>query len=140
MIGVGDDQLMHIPRTRPVNLGLPLEDSDIDYEQLQEAEGEMAEEPADKSDIEHLTGEFMPFGRKTTGKHTVPGSVKNIKSRLRKFKDLYEFPKGDRGEVYRYFEKQLNEVMLRELRSALKEYQDVVDNYQYTKASMIDDQ
>jgi helicase required for RNAi-mediated heterochromatin assembly 1 len=75
--------------------------------------------------------------RKFTGRHSHPQTLndKKIKQKLASWKNLYDVPVAHRGEVYRFFEKEMNKIVLKELKVRLKEYQDFVNGWTVTKVS-----
>jgi helicase required for RNAi-mediated heterochromatin assembly 1 len=130
-------QVEPIPRAPSINFGLPLEETDLDFEQLQEVELEAeGDEGCDalrgNDDNEALRGTWVPFRRKFTGKYSASITVRRVKKYL-EIQDLYRIPLGHRGELYRYFEMLQNERMLKALRAILKEYKDTVDSIRSTK-------
>ncbi|OWP00699.1 hypothetical protein B2J93_1084 [Marssonina coronariae] len=127
------DQLMLIPRAPLVNLGLPLEDADIELEQLRdlEASGEAHEEK--ESDF-GLNGIWVGFQRRFTGRHSAPVHGGDVKKLLKKCENMYEIPQARRGEVYRYFEKEIDAVIATSLRQLLQKYKRCVDDYSVTKS------
>jgi helicase required for RNAi-mediated heterochromatin assembly 1 len=139
LIGLTPDQMMRVPGTPQINLGLPIED-DIENEDIEELEDALA---ADVTGIgamkevadDALTGEWVPIRRRTTGRHTFPAILtdRKIKQMLAREKNLFDIPLAMRGEVYRFFEKQVNLITLRDLRACLKEYQSQVNSYMLTK-------
>ena len=56
LLGVGDGALAPIPRTPQINLGLPLEEADLEFEQLQELEQEL------EGKQEYVSQEFRILG------------------------------------------------------------------------------
>ncbi len=137
-VGVTESQLMPIESAPPVDRTLPVEESDIEFEQLQELERQMVAEDGTQSnkDLDGLNGVWLPFGRQQTGKHvsqTFPINEKRIRRKVARVKNLYDIPTTERGEFYRYFEKQLNESMLCKLKGLLKNYQHNVEEYQIAK-------
>jgi helicase required for RNAi-mediated heterochromatin assembly 1 len=139
MIGLTKDQMMRIPETPPINLGLPMEESDIEYEQIEELEEEAnvkadGEKPQDDS----LNGIWVPFNRKFTGRHSSPPTLndKKIKKLLTSHKNLLEIPVALRGEIYRFFEKQVNIIALRDFRTRLQQFEQHVNSYLVTKVSV----
>ncbi|CAL3971107.1 unnamed protein product [Diplocarpon coronariae] len=124
---------MLIPRAPLVNLGLPLEDADIELEQLRdlEASGEAHEEK--ESDF-GLNGIWVGFQRRFTGRHSAPVHGGDVKKLLKKCENMYEIPQARRGEVYRYFEKEIDAVIATSLRQLLQKYKRCVDDYSVTKS------
>lgn len=120
---------MPISVTPSVNLGLPLEEGDIEYEQQQDWELEMtaADAPEDK-ERDALAGTYLGFRRKLTGRHVSTFNEKKVKKLLAGKKNLYDIPVGERGNVYRFGELKLNKSMEKNLRSHLKLYQAAVDD------------
>ncbi|PVH72387.1 hypothetical protein DL98DRAFT_553156 [Cadophora sp. DSE1049] len=130
-----DSQLMPIPLTPSVNLGFPLEDGDIEYEQLQELALETADAggPDEKDPDFGLDGNWLGFARKFTGRHSTPVVDSTMRRKLSRCKDLFEIPIAERGQMYRYFEKQVNSVMMQKLQEFLPKYQRYVENYSITR-------
>lgn len=138
--GVGG-ALKAIKGTPQVNLGLPMEEEDISFEQARllalELDGNEndPDSPAKDQDSDALGGVWVPFKRKFTGCEAHVSDVK-MKGILKKTSDLNRIEKGPiRGEIYRYWEKKLNIIALRELRAHLTEYHKMVRDYQVTKVS-----
>lgn len=123
------DQLMPIPQTPAVNMGLELEDTEVEYEQIEEIEGEQR---AEAKDIDGLSGDWFAFQRTMTGKSSPATSFSSIKKYSRK-KNLYEIPVPYRGEVYRAWEKELNKKMLQDLKGHMKEYGEIAKIYEVAK-------
>jgi len=120
-------QLMPIPRTPLVNLGLELEDTEMEYEEIEEMEGEASAELREAKE-EGLSGDWFPFARTSTGKSSPATAPSKIKKWCNK-KNLYDVPVAFRGEVYRAWVTQLDAKILRELRAHMYEYQDITKRY-----------
>lgn len=120
-----------MPHAPLINMGLPLEESDLEYEQLQEVEQETEGLPADK-DIDALRGVIIAFGRTTTGR-CLPGHEDRKIKKLASKKDLHEIPAGMRGPVYRYWEKQLDKSILAKLKEQLRGYKSSTDDLRMVK-------
>lgn len=134
---------MPVPETAPVNLGLAVEQGDIEYEeQIEDVDNEFKADATDEEnkldDDEGLKGEWLPFMRKFTGRHSHPQTLsdKGIKQKLASWKNLYDVPVAHRGEVYRFLEKEMNKIVLKELKVRFKEYQDFVNGWTVTKVSL----
>lgn len=128
---------MPIPPTPTINVDLPLEEVDIEAEQLAELEADMkaeAEGP-DTKDSDSLRGEWFSFQRKFTGRHKFPRLLtdKQIKKMLATTSDLYEISLPMRGEIYRFLEKQVYGRILKELKLRLAEYDKMIKGYSITK-------
>jgi helicase required for RNAi-mediated heterochromatin assembly 1 len=134
-VGLTEDQMVPVPEAPPINLGLPMEESDIEYEQITELQEEFDPQADGAKDTDILSGEWLPFKRKFTGRHPFPSFLndKKIKKMLNAQKNLFDIPVAMRGEVYRFFEKQMNMIALREFRVRLKEYENSVKSYVVTK-------
>jgi helicase required for RNAi-mediated heterochromatin assembly 1 len=131
---------MPVPETPPLNLGLAVEETDLDYEEeIADIDNEFKVDATDVEnrldDLEGLKGEWLSFRRKFTGRHSHPPTLsdKKIKQKLGSLKNLYDIPLANRGEVYRYFEKEMNKAALREFKGRLKEYQEYVNGWNVTK-------
>lgn len=124
---------MQIPPTPPLNLDLDLEENEEDYENPQEFGLDDSElvESQEAKDNQGLPGEFVAFNRRLTGRSSTITTQK-LRKLLGK-KDLYDIPVAYRGEVYRSWEKQLNEKMLRELKLQLKDYQSECDRLKVSR-------
>ncbi|KAK2624874.1 hypothetical protein QTJ16_006067 [Diplocarpon rosae] len=124
---------MSVPRAPLVNLGLPLEDADIELEQLRdlEASGEAHEEK--ESDF-GLNGMWVGFERRFTGRHSPLVHGEYVKQQLKKCENMYEIPQARRGEVYRYFEKEMYATITTSLRQIFQKYKRCVDDYSVTKS------
>ena len=134
LLGVGDGSLVPIPRTPQINLGLPLEEADLEFEQLQELEQELegAGVKEDK-DRETLFGTWLPFRRDFTGKGSSGIDDRKIKKVLGSNNNLYDIPEALRGSIYRYWEKQINKDCLARLKPLLVEYKHIIDSAKVTK-------
>ncbi|KAG0650451.1 Helicase required for RNAi-mediated heterochromatin assembly 1, partial [Hyphodiscus hymeniophilus] len=128
--------LIPMPHAPLVNHGLPMEESDLEFEQLREFEEENEHSPEDKG-LDALSGVMIAFGRTMTSRCPPAAEDRKIKKFLASKKDLYEIPPGMRGQVYRYFEKQLNKMILAKLKEHLKQYKSAVDNIQIAKSKWL---
>jgi helicase required for RNAi-mediated heterochromatin assembly 1 len=141
-IGLTEDQLMPVPETAPVNLGLEVEQESLSEERVEDIDNEFKVDAADEErnldDDEGLIGDWLPFKRKFTGKHSHPPTLsdRKIKNNLTSWKNLYDVPLAHRGEVYRFFEKEMNKFVLKDLKTRLKEYQDCVNGWTITKVKL----
>ncbi|CZS98291.1 uncharacterized protein RCO7_08942 [Rhynchosporium graminicola] len=126
-----ESQLMKIPGAPPVNFGFPLEESDIEAEQLRALESEATDtKPEDKDSDFGLIGQWVPFGRKWTGKHKAHFADGAARRRLTRITDLYKIPISERGQFYRYFEGQMNKIVMLKVQEVLVKYErHVEDNY-----------
>lgn len=126
---------MPIPPTPSVNLGFPLEDGDIEYEQLQELALATAEAggPDEKDPDFGLGGNWLGFARKFTGRHSTPVVDTSLRRKLSRCKDLFGIPIAERGQMYRYFEKQMNSVLMQKLQEFLPKYQRYVEDFSITR-------
>ncbi|KAH7311881.1 P-loop containing nucleoside triphosphate hydrolase protein [Rhexocercosporidium sp. MPI-PUGE-AT-0058] len=120
-----ESQLMPIEGAPRVNLGFPLEEGDIEAEQLQALEQEAADAVRleEKESEIGLSGRWVPFGPDSTSKR-----------RLNRCKDLFEIPLGERGQMYRYFENQMNKIMMQKFQEMLIKYQKYVEDSYITKS------
>lgn len=128
---------MQIEGAPHVNFGFPLEESDIEAEQLLALEQQTADESGieDKESDNGLSGVWVSFGRKFTGKHGSHLSDSSARRKLNRCKDLFEIPLTERGEMYRYFEKQMNKIMMKSLQEVLVKYQRYVEDNYFTKVN-----
>ena len=134
MLGVGDGTLVPIPRTPQINLGLPLEEADLEFEQLQELEQELeGTEVKEDKERETLFGVWLPFRRDFTGRASAAIDDRKIKKVLGSNDNLYDIPEAWRGSIYRYWEKQINKDCLAELKPLLVEYKCIIDSAKVTK-------
>jgi helicase required for RNAi-mediated heterochromatin assembly 1 len=139
-----EDQIMPVPETAPINLGLGLEEGDVEYEEQVEDIGnefkaDFSEEVNNLDDDEGLEGEWLPFLRKFTGRHSHPQTLsdKKIKQKIASWKNMYDIPVGQRGEVYRFLEKEMNKIVLKDLKARLIKYQDYVNAWTVTKVPLL---
>ncbi|KAE9364989.1 P-loop containing nucleoside triphosphate hydrolase protein [Stipitochalara longipes BDJ] len=134
-----EEQIMPVPETTPINLGLEVEQADIEEEEVEDIDNEFKTDAADEEskldDEDGLEGVELLFKRKFTGRHSFPSNLsdKKIKQKLASLKNLYDIPLAHRGEFYRFFEKAMNKNVLKELKVRLKEYQDAVNGWTVTK-------
>ena len=131
--GLGRDQVRAIPKTPAINLGLPLEEMDLEYEQLHEQED--GPEGRDENDIDAMRGTTIPFRRIWTGKSSSTWPDRKIEKELSKSTNLYNISAANRGTVYRYFERQLDKQMLEKVRELYKQYQMIVNETRVKKVS-----
>lgn len=142
VIGLTEAQIMPVPQTAPVNLGLEVEQEDLNEEQVEDINNEFKADATDEErnldDEEGLKGDWVPFQRKFTGRHSYPQNLsdKMIKQKLASWKNLYDVPLAHRGEVYRFWEKEMNKIVVKELKAKLKDYQDCVKGWSVTKVSI----
>jgi helicase required for RNAi-mediated heterochromatin assembly 1 len=115
-----------------INFGLPVEESDLEFEQLQQLELDDEESPIGK-ETDVLRGKWIPFRRQWTGRCPAGVEYRKVKKLLSSNKNLYDIPMGMRGPVYRFWEKKLNKHMLEKLRGHLKEYKSTVNSIRVTK-------
>jgi helicase required for RNAi-mediated heterochromatin assembly 1 len=134
LVGLGVDGLTPIPRTPQVNLGLPLEEADLEFEQLQELEQELEGQDFEE-DNGRLFGRWLPFQRDFTGKASATIDDRKIRKFLRSHESLYDIPGSWRGSIYRYWEKQLNKDCLAKLQILLADYNRIVDTNKITKVA-----
>lgn len=113
---------------------MPLEEADLEFEQLQELEHELegAEFQEDR-DREALYGKWFPFVRDYTGRASATFDDRRIRKMLASHDNLYDIPETWRGSIYRYWEKQLSKDCLAKLKPILAEYQRVVEKTKITK-------
>ncbi|RKF60267.1 Helicase required for RNAi-mediated heterochromatin assembly 1 [Erysiphe neolycopersici] len=132
---LGDDQIMYIKRASPVNLGLPLEEENSEYEKkidIMDVDKDLDDQFDSNSG--ELIGSWIPYLRKYTGRHVGTIDSKKWRRRLSKIKDIYEIHENERGIAYRYFEMRVNSCILKTFKSALKEYQKLVHEFQIVRA------
>jgi helicase required for RNAi-mediated heterochromatin assembly 1 len=132
LLGLGADALTPIPRTPQINLGLPLEEADLEFEQLQELELELEGQNFEE-DNGRLFGRWLPFLRDFTGKASATIDDRKIRKFLACHENLYDIPESWRGSIYRYWEKQLNKDCLAKLQTLLADYKRIVDTTKITK-------
>ncbi|RDL41661.1 p-loop containing nucleoside triphosphate hydrolase [Venustampulla echinocandica] len=128
------DQFDAIPRTPPVNTDLPMEEGDIEKEQLRELEMEAQTNIHEEkeSNREALTGKWLGFIRTVNGRGSGIDD-RDIKKLLSASNSLHSIPAPKRGDVYRYLVKKLDNKMRRELRARLVKYREAVDSYHFAK-------
>jgi helicase required for RNAi-mediated heterochromatin assembly 1 len=132
MTGLQD--LVPIPETPITDMGLEMEEIDEeDREQTEESGLETPENADSQEATAGLVGERVSFGRKYTGR-TTPISPQKLKKLLAK-KDLYDIPRQYRGTVYRHWEDQINQKMLRELKVHAQAYAAIVNRRKVAKDS-----
>ncbi len=144
VLGLTTAQLMSVPETAPINLGLAVEQTDIELEELvEDIDNEFKTDDADVTehkpeDDEGLRGEWMPFKRKFTGRHSHPPALtdKQIKQKLNGCKNLHDIPVASRGEIYRFWESEMNKTVANELKVRLKEYQETANGWTITRVSI----
>ena len=135
---------MPVPETAPIHLGLAVEQADIELEELvEDIDNEFKTDAADETehdpeDDEGLRGEWMPFKRKFTGRHSHPPALteKQIKQKLNGCKNLHDIPVASRGEIYRFWESEMSKTVANELKVRLKEYQETVKDWAITRVSI----
>jgi helicase required for RNAi-mediated heterochromatin assembly 1 len=139
--GLTENQLAEIPGPPQKNLGLPMEEEEIQFEQPEGLLAEIAAEAGFDSSEENtkdaLIGTWIPFGRRRTGRHHGVVNDRRVKKLLKENDHLFSIPESSRGEVYRFWEKKLNEEIALKLRAHLRYYQETVRNYQVAKVSRI---
>lgn len=140
--GLGTSQIVPVPRTPILNNGLPMEELDLEYEQQLDRDLEGLESGPNDDDREvlrgkfrmlqlltlliHLIGTWVPYRRSLTGKKSSAWDDRRIQKLLAKSPDLFSIPAGNRGTVYRYFERVINKIMLQKVKTLLNEYQAIV--------------
>lgn len=144
MLGLTTSQLMPVPETAPIHLGLAIEQADIELEELvEDIDNEFKTDAADETEHnpdedEGLRGEWMPFKRKYTGRHSHPPALtdRQIKQKLNGCKNLHDIPVTSRGEIYRFWESEMNKTVAKELKTRLKAYDGSVNGWALTKVSI----
>ncbi|KAH8816936.1 P-loop containing nucleoside triphosphate hydrolase protein [Xylogone sp. PMI_703] len=129
---VGAGQLVQISSCPPINMGLEEEEVDLEFEQLRELELELGESPEDFEE-ENLAGAWVPFQEMLTGRTTSGYSDKKMRRYLADKQNLYEIPSNLRGEVYRYFQRQLKRQLAEEYRTTLVSYVKTINNLKIAK-------
>ncbi|RKF56509.1 Helicase required for RNAi-mediated heterochromatin assembly 1 [Golovinomyces cichoracearum] len=133
---LGKDQIVPIERASPINLGLPLEEDSSEYDQkkvnLDLDEDPDLNDPMDVN-IGELIGEWVPYLRKFTGNHVGVIDSRKWKKRMSKIKDIYEIHENERGTAYRYFEMRTNSCILKSFKAALKEYEELIYEFQISR-------
>jgi len=139
--GLTENQLAQISGPPQKNLGLPMEEEEIHFEEpeglLAEIAAEAGFDSAEESPKDVLMGTWMPFGRRHTGRYHGAVDERKVKQFLKKNDHLFGIPESRRGEVYRFWEKKVNEEMAIKLRAHLKHYEETVRNYQVAKVRHI---
>jgi helicase required for RNAi-mediated heterochromatin assembly 1 len=128
------NQLREIPTTPLINRALPVEEEELGYAQVQERSTELTE-GQDFANEDAPQDEWIPFRRRLTGRNVskIQLHESKIKKLLRSNSNLNHVPKELRGEVYRYWEEQVNEIVLQKLRDVLPKYEQHVKDYQVVK-------
>ncbi|CZR63092.1 related to NAM7-nonsense-mediated mRNA decay protein [Phialocephala subalpina] len=124
-------QIMPVPRTPATNLGLPSEEVDLEFEQLQNIQEELALRDDGESDA--LQGVWIAFGRKFTGQTTHSISPGRAIKKIRNAKDLSRVPEHERGELYRCFEVLVLADIQSKLTACLQRYKKNCEESQVTK-------
>ncbi len=132
LIGLGDE-VMLVPRAPPANLGLPVEEMDLEIEQLQSLQ--KLEALCDDAGAEALPGVWIPFRRKFTGDYTTASAAKTTHN-LSSISNLNRVPKENRAEWYRGFELMLLAKLQSKLKDCLVKYKKSVEEYQVAKVSV----
>lgn len=113
------DKLIKVPdKQLPESFGFDYEETDLEFEQLKEAEAENAVK--DDDDIETLKGHYLPLADNFTCRKT-PGEESKAKEALKK-QDMWKIPEPSRGAVYRYLQRELKRHIVLQVRSKAKEY------------------
>lgn len=108
-------------------MDLEEEEVDLEFEQLHELELELGDVPLD-IDEDCLSGKWVPFAETYTGRSTNRYSEQKMRKYLSDKTSLYEVPPNFRGEVYRYFQRQLKKNLAEAYRICLKPYAKAVRN------------
>lgn len=134
MLGLGEGGLVSMPRTPQINLGLPMEEADLEFEQLQDLEQELeGPEFQEDKERESLFGKWLPFLRELTGKASTAVDDRKIRRLLSSHRNLYDIPEFWRGSIYRYWEKQINKECLAQLKILLAEYKRIINKTKVAK-------
>jgi helicase required for RNAi-mediated heterochromatin assembly 1 len=132
--GLGREQIVLAARALPTNLGLPLEEIDLEFEQMQNLEEE-ATALRDDTEKEALSGEWIPFDHRETSRYQQDVTIRQMLMDLFNVKDMYLIPRDKRGRLYRGFEKALMDSIQSKLKPLLRKYRKLAEDYQITKAS-----
>lgn len=113
------DKLVTVPvKQLPENFGFDFEETDLEFEQLKEAEAENAVK--DDDDIETLKGTQLPLADNFTCRK-VAGEELKVREALKK-KDMWQIPEASRSAVYRHLQRELKKSITLAVRAKAKEY------------------
>ncbi|KUJ09467.1 uncharacterized protein LY89DRAFT_701455 [Mollisia scopiformis] len=129
---LGDDQIIPVPRAPNKHLGVLEEEVDLEVEQYQNLQENIAALQDDAD--EGLQGVWIPFGRKETGLAATGISASRISADVRALKDLNLVQPNERGRWYRGFELLLIRSIQSKLRKSLVKYKLAVQEYQVAKS------
>ncbi|TAQ85205.1 hypothetical protein B7494_g6473 [Chlorociboria aeruginascens] len=127
------EEMTQIERTPSINMGFELEEDELEYEQRDEEELEL-DNPGD-SDIDALSGTWVPIKLRFTGKSS-HSSNRKAANLLESCSNLYDIPIGRRGEVYRCLEHRLNNKLLAKLKAHLLNYEQAIDEIKITRGDL----
>ena len=113
---------------------MPEEDED-DVAISNELEEETRAFANDEYDVEGLPGVWVPFTRQYTGRPVSSLGAIKIKKYLDNHSNLMDVPEGHRGAFYRYWEKKLDNLILKQLKVKLREFETCVNKLRDAKVS-----
>lgn len=113
-------------KTKPDDFGFEFEEVDLEFEQLKEMEAENVSN--DDEDLETLFGTVTNIGDSLTGKKLAAGVRDKDIEKLLEVQDLTKIKQKARGEVYRYFQRKVKELIVGHLKPLVKKYLDATIN------------
>lgn len=119
---LGTELIRAETRTLPEDFGFDFEETDLEFEQLQELE---AEGKTDDDVMDTLKGEVIMLREPFTGRKTRGVTEEAVKAALEK-QDLWEISVTLRGPVYRFLQQQLKNAMKKAFRQLAKSYEEAV--------------
>lgn len=132
--GLGEEQIVFAQRAPQALFSLPLEEIDLEFEQMQNLEEEAAA-LRDDAENEALSGEWISFGQRETSLCNQDISLRQILKDLSTTKDLNSITRKVRGLWYRGFEIAMIDAVHRKLKPLLITYRKIVEDYAVAKAS-----
>lgn len=127
---LGAEQLMSPPRCLPTNMGFH-EEEKSEFETLEEDEAEFGRK--DDDDLDMLSGRYYPVKELFTSRPSPGWSDKRIQKELDSKSNLWNIPQTIRGQVYRYFRRNIKERLLAAVHNHLKTYNRNVQNVKIAK-------
>lgn len=118
-IWLGDERIEAKYRTMPEDLGIEVEEVDLEYEQLKEIEAES--KLIDDEDRDSLRGLRLVFNEPFTGRQSTGVTEETVRSEMKKC-DLWSIPSEHRGPVYRYMQQALKAAITKKFQELARQY------------------
>lgn len=118
-VWLGDDLVKFEVVYKAENFGFVEEEIDLEYEQLKELE---AEQGVEDDDLECLRGDYYSLKEGFHGRRQHALSRQRSEESYLRSQDMWKIPTVARGAVYNFLQKRAKEIIRRNIRAILKQY------------------